>query len=329
MTEEGACVASSFQPGERRLELGISSPLARNKINLTLLAYVAGDAALDSVTVLCTDLPAGSETYSLVNAGNRKGAVRLHSGACILSLYPHDKRSEIKGNFILSLAQARVKIRGLASSPSAIAAVLSRNAKDRAIQALFQHFQFPSYQTPEEFHAVRQPPQEVVREVIASYQEKVIRVYHIIRQEDLDLWELLVPSSGTLEAFAEALIVLGAKGLKIPFLVAVPGPEKKFLLSFAITREVTEEVERILEERIPALVTRRHSPVAVVFLHGPHFGDRYGIADTLIQALAGAGVSLLGLSCCVSSITVVVKQAELPGALQVLGDTFEDQSKCR
>jgi len=324
--EKGACLASSFRPGDHRLGPGIVSPLAHNKINLTLLTHVAGDQLLDSVTVLCTESAAAADSYSLLKARIRKGAVCPYPGACILSLYPHDKRSDIKGNFIRSLAEAKVMIRALASSPSAICAVLPLDAKDRAIEALFQHFVFPSYRTPEEFHAVVHPPQEFVREVIASYQEKIIRVYYIVHQTGLDLWDLSVPSSQALEDFAQALIALGKPNRNIPFLAAVPGPGKKFTLSFSISADCAGEVQDILKANLPAITIRRHSLVAAVFLHGPHFGDRYGIADTLVKTLERAKVSLLALSCAVSSITAIVREEELPTALQVLGKTFEEQS---
>lgn len=326
MVEEGACLASSFRPGDHRLGPGIVSPLAQNKINLTLLTHVAGDQLLDSVTVLCTELAAAADSYSLLKARIRHGAVRPYPGACILSLYPHDKRSDIKGNFIRSLAQAKVRIQALASSPSAICAVVPLEAKDRAVEALFEHFVFPSYRTPAEFHAVLHPPREFVREVIATYQEKIIRVYYIAHQAGLDLWDLSVPSSQALEDFAQALIALGERNRTIPFLVAVPGPGKMFTLSFSVSADYAGEVKDILQANLPAITTRRHSPVAAVFLHGPHFGDRYGIANTLIKTLDRAKVSLLALSCAVSSITAIVKEVELPAVLQVLGKTFEEQS---
>jgi aspartokinase len=324
--EGGACLASSFRPGDYRLGADICAPLAQNRINLTLLSHVAGDQILDSVTVLCTEMAAAADTYSLIKARRPGKAVQFHSGACVLALYPHDKRSDITGSFILSLAQARVMIRALASSPSAVCAVLSQSARARAIEVLFQHFVFPSYRTPQEFYAVVHPPREFVREVIARYQEKTIRVYYIVHQAGLDLWDLSVPSSQALEDFAKALIDLGRNNLAVPFLTAVPGPGNKFTLSFGLSADYANEVERTLKAHIPAVVSRRHRPVAAVFLHGPHFGDRYGIADTLVRALDRAKVPLLALSCAVSSITAMVREADLPATLQILGENFEEQS---
>ena len=66
----------------------------------------------------------------------------------------------------------------------------------------------------------------------------------------------------------------------------------------------------------------RLTPVAGIFLHGPHFGDRYGIAQTLLEALEQAQVSLLALSCTISSISLIIRQQELAAAQLVLGKTF-------
>jgi aspartokinase len=66
----------------------------------------------------------------------------------------------------------------------------------------------------------------------------------------------------------------------------------------------------------------RLTPVAGIFLHGPHFGDRYGIAQVLTEALEQAHVSLLALSCTISTISIIIRQHELAAAQVVLGHTF-------
>jgi aspartokinase len=326
--EEGAGVVSSSLQGGQRLRAGICSPLARNKINLTFLTHVAGAFGPEAYTIFCTELAAGMSSFTLVKSDPAgAGQVSLHAPVCIISLYPHDKRADIKGAFLRALAQARVMVLGLASSPSAISAVISAHAKERAVARLFNFFEFPSYATPEEFYAIQPPPEALVREVVAAYQEKVIKVYHLIEQTDLDLWSFSIPSSTLLENLGAALMALGRQGLKLPFLVALPGPEDRFVCTFSTASEQNEEVARLVEEHIPVLPPVRQSPVAALFFHGPHFGDRYGIADTLMQALEKVHVEPLALSCTVSSISVVIEEESLPAAMAVLSETFEDQSK--
>lgn len=257
------------------------------------------------------------------------GNVSLHAPTCIISLYPHDKRSDIQGGFIHALGRARVMVLSLASSPSAISAALSSSAKGRLMERLFTIFQFPGYATPAEFYAMQRPPEALVREVVAAYQEKVIKIYHLLQQTDLDLWSFSIPSSTLLENLGAALMALGERDLKIPFLVALPGPEDRFVCSFCTAAERAGEVAQLLEDHIPVIPPERLSPVAALFFHGPHFGDRYGIADTLVKALESAKVSLVALSCTVSSISLVIRQEDLPAAARVLTETFEDQSQGR
>jgi aspartokinase len=255
--------------------------------------------------------------------------VQLQPGTAVLSVYPHDKRPEVLGTFIRSLARARVVIHGIASSPSAISAVLSSRRKKAAVRQLFEHFYFPAFASPQEFFEAQPPPEEYVRKVVATYQEKVIKVYWIISQSDLDLWGMAISSSDILEGFALVLLELKDLGLTVPFLVALPGLEgQEFIVSFSTARAPEAEdqgaaVRRLLKKRLPHINPMRLTPVAGIFLHGPHFGDRYGVADTFLQALGRARVSLLALSCTVSSISAVLRQQEMRAAMQVLEETFE------
>ena len=324
--EEGAGVVSSSAEGSLRLKAGICSPLARNRINLTFLTHVAGAFDAEAYSVFCTELTAGMTSFTLVKTDAEAGLVSLHAPVCIISLYPHDKRADIKGAFLRALAQARVMVLSLASSPSAISAVISAHAKKRAVERLFSFFEFPSYDTPEEFYAMQPPPEELVREVVAAYQEKVIKIYHLIELADLDLWCVSIPTSMVLENLGAALMALGRQGLRIPFLVALPGAEDRFVCTFSTASERQEEVARLLDTHI-SVNSQRLSPVAALFFHGPHFGDRYGIVDTLMQALERVQVEPLALSCTVSSISVMLKNENLAPAMAELSQTFADQSK--
>jgi aspartokinase len=326
--EEGAGVVSSSLQGAQRLRAGICSPLARHRINLTFLTHVAGAFGPEAYTVFCTELAAGMAGFTLVKSDSAgSGHVSLHAPVCIISLYPHNKRADIKGAFLRALAQARVMVLGLASSPSAISAVISAHAKERAVAKLFNFFEFPSYATPGEYYAIQPPPESLVREVVAAYQEKVIKIYHLIDQTGLDLWSFSIPSSTLLENLGAALMALGRQGLKLPFLVALPGPEDRFVCTFSATSQENQQVAGLLEEHLPVLPPEHLAPVAALFFHGPHFGDRYGIADTLMQALEKVQIQPLALSCTVSSISVMLKEENLAAAMEVLSDTFEDQSK--
>ena len=324
-------MVSSSTSGENPLAAGICAPLAHHQINLTFLTHVAGDRA-----ALCTPSEAGETALALVKShSSPEAAVHLQPGTSILSIYPHDKRPEIIGTFIRSLARAHLIIYGLASSPSAISAVLVSRRKKGAVKHLFEHFQFSGFQSPQDFFEAQPPPEEYLQKVVATYQEKVIKVYWIVSQPDLDLWGMSVHTADVLEGFANALLDMGQLGLVIPFLVAIPGLEgKEFLLSFSTSRgqpgpDHGAEVRRLLKRHLPEINPMRLVPVAGIFLHGPHFGDRYGIISAMLRPLKKAGVSLLALSCTISSISLIIRQQELPAALLVLRDVFEAPVEAR
>ncbi len=317
-------MVASFPQDEGRLAERVCAPLALNRLNLSFLAHVAGDRE-----VLCVARPSGEEAFALLRSRAEAGAnLHLQPGTAILSIYPHDKRPEIIGSFIRSLAQAKVKILGLASSPSAISAVLASRRVKPAVLRLFDNFHLPAFTSPEEFFAAQAPPEELVRKVVAEYQEKVIKVYWIVPQPDLDLWGMSVSSTDILSGFADALLELGSLGLKVPFLLALPMRETgEFIISFSTagaqpSEERGSQVRAVLMKQLPGLRPMRLTPVAGIFLHGPHFGDRYGIAQVLTQALEKAHVSLLALSCTISSISVIIRQHELASAQLVLTNTF-------
>jgi hypothetical protein len=323
--EGGACVTSSSPVGDHRLGPEVCAPLAQHGINLTFLTHVAGDRQ-----VLCTAVESGEAALALLQArAGTWGSQALQPGTSILAVYPHDKRPEVIGTFIRSLARARVMIHGLASSPSAITAVLSSRRIKAAVHQLFEHFHFPAFASPGEFFSAQSPPQEYLQKVVAAYQEKIIKVYWITPQPDLDLWGMSIASADILEGFAAALMEMGDLDLVIPFLVALPGLEgQEFILSFSTARrqpggaDQGSEVRRLLKKHLPELRPMRLTPVTGFFLHGPHFGDRYGIAHTLVAALDRAHISLLALSCTISTISLIIRQQELAAAQVVLGDTF-------
>jgi aspartokinase len=330
--EGGACVVSSSPPAANRLDADICAPLAQNRINLTFLAHIAGDS---DYQVLCTAGEAGETAFTLLKSLAVPGtAVQLQPGTAVLALYPHDKRPEIIGNFIRSLARARVMLHGLASSPSAIAVVLSSGRTKAIVRQLFKNFQFSSFESPEDFFAAQSPPAELVEKVVATYQEKVTKVYCIVPLPDLDLWGASISSTAGLEGLAAALMDLGELGLQLPFLAAIPElGSKDFLVSFSTRRnqsgeDQSEPVRGILQRRLPDIRLMHFAPVAGLFLHGPHFGDRYGIAHTLVDALGKAHISLLALSCTISSISLIIRQQELAAAQLVLGNTFAAPVEC-
>jgi len=325
LLDRGACLVSASPGGEFRLGLQVTGPLAHNKINLTFLTHVAGDR-----TSLCTAGGLGQGTLALLqNLAGSKDAFQLQPDIAIIGVYPHEKRPEIIGAFIRSLARSKSIIYGLASSPSAITAILETRRNVKAVHQLFADFQFSSFASPEEFFAAQEFPEEYARKAVATYQEKLIKVYWVLPQPDLDLWAVSIPTAAILEEMADILTRLGDWGLTIPFLIAIPrlGAEE-LLFAFSTARppgakDQGGDLRSLLHQHLPGIRPMRLTPVAGIFLHGPHFGDRYGITHALVEALEQVHVTILALSCTISSISAIIRQQDLAPALVVLGQIFQ------
>jgi aspartokinase len=63
-------------------------------------------------------------------------------------------------------------------------------------------------------------------------------------------------------------------------------------------------------------------PVELISFQGPHFGDRYGIADTAFKALDGQGVPVLITVCSGATVYIVLPEKKLQEARPFLLEAF-------
>jgi len=321
LLEGGAQVASSSPGDHSLLATGVCSPLALNKINITFLTHAALDQSESCLTALCTEGSAGPASYSLVEA-HLGGVVELHEKVSTLSVFPHDQQPQVTGVLLEALARKKITLQGLASSPSAVSSIVSTAETEAAIDSLFEAFEFPAYRSPSDWYAAYEGKEHLLQKIIASYQEKVVRIYDIVRQSELDLWSLNVGQSGVAE-LGGGLIELGQLGIRMPFVIGLLSPENRLVFSFCFPRVQDAQIRETFTSHLHNTALARHSQVAALYIHGPHFGDRYGIANTLVSALENGGVSLLAVGCTVSSISVIIPKEDLATAVEALETTFQ------
>jgi aspartokinase len=324
---EGGAQVVSANPGDHNLlAAGICSPLALNKINLTFLTHAFLDQSAGSITAFCTEGSAGRASASLVEAQQgRTSTVNFQGEVSTLSVFPHDQRPQVTGLLLTALAKKGITLQGMASSPSAVSSVVSTTQTEAAIDTLFEAFEFPAYRSPSDWYAAYEGKEHLLRKIIASYQEKVIRIYDIVQQAELDLWNLAADQRG-LTKLGEALMVLGQWEIRMPFVIGLPTPEDRLVFTFCFSKEQDARIRETFYSYLGNIALSRHSQVAALYIHGPHFGDRYGIANTLVRALERGGVSLLALGCAVSSISLIIREGEIMAAVKALEATFQKSS---
>jgi aspartokinase len=306
----------------------ICGRLAAHRINLNHLASSLADDEGDETVSLSVDRADGFTSYFQIRAllgGSDR--VQLVEDVNILAIFPHDKKPGVTGNLLAQLAAMSIPIHGFASTPAAMAFVAAAADTARVIDGLFEAFTFPAYPSPFDWHAAYQGREQVLREIICSYEEQVIKVYNVAQETDLDLWclELPVTELGTLGA---AFHDLEEAGIRLPFLVAVPtlNTPETLRISCCLARGAQPRVSEVFTHRFPSLDAanpHRARPAALFTLVGPHFGDRHGITDALVNAMRNADIHPRAMSCAVHSISVVVPEADLDRTLQAIAGPFD------
>ena len=326
LLEGGAQVASSSPGDDNLLATGVCSPLARNKINLTFLSHTFLEQGASCITAFCTEGSAGRAAASLVEAHHGSSAtVNLHGDVSTLSVFPHEQRPQVPGVLLQAMARKEITLQGMASSPSAVSTIVSTAETEAAIGAFFEAFTFPAYRSPSDWYGAYEGKEHLLKKIIASFQEKVIRIYDIVQQSDLDLWSLTVAQSD-LGDLGAALITLGQSEIRMPFVIALPSLENNLSFSFCLPEGEEAQIREVFSSHLGNTALTCHSQVAALYIHGPHFGDRYGIAHALAKALESKGVSLLALGCTVSSLSVIVGEQNLAPAVKALEASFQRSS---
>jgi hypothetical protein len=145
-------------------------------------------------------------------------------------------------------------------------------------------------------------------ETIAVYWEPQVRTYGFQVQESLRVWQLDVRMD-RLGDWGGRLARVEDAELSYRWLLAQPGEAGRTTLWLICEDTRAERVARFIEAQSRAdgdFGAELHAPVDVVFFQGPHYGDRYGIADFTFKALQAHRIPLLAMVCCVNSVNLVL-----------------------
>lgn len=166
---------------------------------------------------------------------------------------------------------------------------------------------------------------EKVLQTAAIYREDRVKTYGFQVAGDLALFELKLPaeligrSGEKICSLAEfpLLFHLVAANISIDGLfvlyVLLPARDKENFLKHML-------LDGDFEESRTILVT---SPVDLIYFQGPHYGDRYGIAETALGTLTQASIPVLVTACSQSCIYLVLPGAMGPKARISLAEVFE------
>ena len=162
-------------------------------------------------------------------------------------------------------------------------------------------------------------------ETIAVYWEPVIRVYGFDIREDAALIELDFPLSAAAcwGHGVESLAGSSPPGFLLLLLQYVDTDTARICI--AVKQEHAAGCLRELEKFTPfgdKKTIRIHQPVDILFFHGPHFQERYGIAAAVFQAIDPQNVTLHCVGCTGTSVYLVVDAGQAEQARAMLSASF-------
>jgi hypothetical protein len=161
-------------------------------------------------------------------------------------------------------------------------------------------------------------------ETIAVYWEPIIQTYGFLEKTGLSLFKISFPADR-----------IADWGLRIQEM-AITGDG--FLLAFGqIVNRETLQIDLLFEkkwvDRIQAALgkwaadephtwLRVEAPVELIYFHGPHYGDRYGIADAALTSLVLQGVPILAMACTGATVYLILPEGKTRLAREALGQAF-------
>lgn len=161
-------------------------------------------------------------------------------------------------------------------------------------------------------------------ETIAVYWEDRIKTYGFTEAVGLSLIQWRVPAAA-LSDLGLGVEGLGGNGVRMLLVLGQAAGDRGTAFGLLVEREwedhVLHRLEDVLGEGARGSV-RSRSPAGLIHFHGPHFGDRYGIADAALKTMEAHGIPLLGMGCSASSIYLVLDEADMASTRAALLEVF-------
>lgn len=245
------------------------------------------------------------------------------SKSIILSVFPHKRNPEIIGLLFETFDRGQLEPDALANSPSAVSIILKEEYLSRASRALFALFSFSAYRSPADWKLAQKGKEKLYKEVVASYQERRPKVYGLEVHENQAFMRVTL-KGGELPQLGALFKKFAGSNLNITFIATGPCQAEEIgLLAFCAPESENKTFTEIVSGIAPAINVKSVSPVSVFSMNGPHFGDRYGIANELLRAFKQEKTDFLGLSCTIASVTGVVPSHRLESATRAIQTCFE------
>ena len=161
-------------------------------------------------------------------------------------------------------------------------------------------------------------------ETIAVYWEPKPKTYGFSEATHLSLLNIAVKPE-KMAQWGRWFLELADQDIDFHLILAKYSDHKQLRLYVLLDKLLAEKVLGYIGKRVafkPEQDFTLTSPVELISFQGPHFGDRYGIADSAFKALDGQGVPILIAACSGAAVYIVLPENRLHKARASLAEAF-------
>jgi len=161
-------------------------------------------------------------------------------------------------------------------------------------------------------------------ETVAVYWEPIIKTYGFQEKTDLSLFRILITCDQMADWGLQFQNIGSGDGRFLMATARMVGAETlqlQLLFEKNAADRYRHELESLTENNLQTTLSI-DAPVELICFHGPHFGDRYGIADAAFGALAPKKILVLAAACTGASIYIVVPEKSARTAVEILSKKF-------
>lgn len=236
-----------------------------------------------------------------------------------LSLFPHSFNFSLIVRILLLLLKHNIPIHGMSTSVSAVVLHTDFDLLDDAVEHILSICHLPENHTP--LRPVVVLGDEEI-ETVAVYWEPQIKIYGLDIRKDLS--EIQIASFqdiGIQEDFYQLVDIID----KFALFQVIPNHQGDITASILMEgkHQITGGKYGKLESlSLAGLFTTSSKNLELVSFHGPHFQDRYGIAEMALRRLKECDIEILRCGCTGTTVHFVVGEGDGNRVADCLDDTF-------
>lgn len=161
-------------------------------------------------------------------------------------------------------------------------------------------------------------------ETIAVYWENKAKTYGFQIERDLSLFQVSTEPHEL--AGLGSVLFNDTSSIRFSWVLVQPSSRQRLNIYLLLNQKWAPSIPVLIEHTRKNgidLDLQTTSPVEMVYFHGPHFGDRYGIADTALGTLRRKGLPILAAGCVGASVYIIIPEHRSEEVKQILSGVFE------